>query len=76
MHMLILLNSATSQLNISTKTRNNYFKFECAMVNTTQEYTMNGGIGVIYTTPWIFYMYINRGPLTYLHSLISLLDLS
>ena len=26
----------------------------------------------MYSNPWIFYMYINRGPLAHLHSLISL----
>ena len=37
---------------------------------------MNGGIGAMYSSPWISYMYIDREPSAHLHSLISLLEIT
>ena len=59
-------------LSTGTTLRNNTRNVVSKEVNTTQGYTMNGGIGAMYATSWIFYMYINRGPSAHLHSLISL----
>ena len=73
----MLVATATSitkhgNLSMETTLRNNTGNVVSKEVNTMQGYTMNGGIGAMYATPWIFYMYINRGPSAYLHSLISL----
>ena len=68
----MLVATATSITKHGTTLRNNIGNVVNKEVNTMQGYTMNGGIGAMYATPWIFYMYINRGPSTHLHSLISL----
>ena len=67
----MLVATATSITKHWNNTKNNTGNVASKEVNTTQGYTMNGGIGTMYATPWIFYMYINRGPSAHLHSLIS-----
>jgi hypothetical protein len=44
---------------METTLRNNTGNVVSKGVNTMQGYTMNRGIGAMYSTPWIFYMYIN-----------------
>ena len=57
---------------METILRNNTGNVVSKEVNTMPGYTMNGGIGAMYSSPWMFYMYIDRGPSVHLHSLISL----
>ena len=57
---------------MGTTLRNNTGNVVSKEVNTMPGYTMNGGIGAMYSSPWMFYMYIDRGPSAHLHSLISL----
>ena len=57
---------------METTLRNNTGNVASKEINTIQGYTMNRGIGAMYSSPGIFYMYIDRGPSAHLHSLISL----